>query len=238
MKRITSLKPNELNQKPEPRGFLTKKSSWFKLGSFGLVIIFLVWLAVKPNSPQTKNQTALNDKGGKVAGVETTRNNAPTNSDQTDKSTYSNPAPSDHISGGGDETDTKTTTNTPQTETNSNEPSLAQQATTKLIGSDNSSDLESILKSGKLYLDQNKLTQADSLFTRATEVAPEYRDAWYLLGYTQLKEFEQSKELPINNLNFAQKALISLTKAHTIDPLADNVNQLLNTAQKAVLTVK
>jgi hypothetical protein len=229
MKRIISLKPSEPVHRPVKRAFLTQRSSWIKLISFAAIFILGSWFIFKPHTETPKNQTVINDKQGKVAGVETSRpNTVSTNSSNS----FSTQTGNDHISGGGDSKDASTTVASTQENPPSNQPTKAQLDTTKLIGASNIDDLQTLLENGKKYLDNNQLTQADTLFTRATEVAPEYRTAWYLLGYTQLKEYEKT---PTNqdSLSFAQKAVITLTRAHTIDPLADNVNSLLKTAQLA-----
>jgi cytoskeletal protein RodZ len=232
MKRIVSLAPPESDQKKE--SFLTKKSSWLKLATFLGLILILVWFNRLPDHMDSKPAN-LNDKAGQVAGIESTRA-ASKDTDNTQVATVTTPQTdtniNDHISGGGDEANSDSTTTVASSSLQSSTgPTTAQTKTENLIGSD--SDINLILQEGKKYLDSSQLDKADTLFTRATEVEPEYRDAWYLLGYTYLKEFEKNSVLNPTSLTFAQKAVVVLTRAHAIDPVADNVNSLRSIAKKA-----
>lgn len=229
MKRIVSLTPKERQLKGSR--FLTKRSSWVKLGLFLCLVVVLVWFGFKPDN-HSKKQVALNDKNGKVAGIESTR----PAKDLTNNPNTATPngTINDHVSGGGD-SDTVLTTDqidpNPPVISQISTQTKAEIASLKLIG--NSDNFELILEQGQQYLAKNKLSQADTLFTRATEIEPEYRDAWYLLGYTQLKEYEAQNKNNISTASFAQKAFLTLTRAHTIDPQAKNVSDLLAVAKEA-----
>lgn len=208
------------------RQFLTKPSSWAKMGVIVSVVIVLFIVNRSPQSVPAQNtaQTAESQPGapqpvaevtpdaeGVVAGVESVRDIQPTPEPEAVK---------------------KTQPEIPKTQPDQPPaPSKAQVAMQAILGDDQ--ELQPLLVLGKKYLDEERLDTAELAFMRATEVAPEYRDAWYLVGFTALKEFQknpvvQSPDFTVSKLDLA---IIYLKHAKTIDPLAQNVKDLLKSAQ-------
>jgi len=202
------------------RQFLTKPSSWAKIGVIISVVIVLFVVNRSPQNAPAKDQAhpavepqpvaptpvqeTQKDTQGVIAGVESVRDAKPP------------PQPKEEI---------KTEPQQPP------QPSKAQVAMQAILGDEQ--ELEPLLVLGKKYLDEERLDSAELAFIRATEVAPQYRDAWYLVGFTALKEFQKdpiikSPDYAVSKLDLA---IIYLKRAQTLDPLAQNVKDLLKTAQ-------
>jgi Flp pilus assembly protein TadD len=76
-------------------------------------------------------------------------------------------------------------------------------------------DAITLVVMGKNFLSSDSTPYAIIALERATEVNPNYRDAWYLLGYA----YVQSLALPeVDRMSHAEKAKIALETARTIDP--------------------
>lgn len=198
------------NSRENNREFLTKPASWAKLGVVLVVVLMLVWINLKSDhKDHVKSNAKTNDKTGIVAGVSSLRAEV----EEKPKSENSPPVKIDKPA--------------PQ----NNVPTSTQTAIEKIIG--NASDLKTLLTAGKGFLDQNRLDEAKLAFERATEVAPNYRDIWYLLGYTELKKYQQNPS-QINDtttISALDRAIIALTRANALDPQAQNVKDLLEFAK-------
>lgn len=179
--------------KIKKREFLTKPSSFAKLGVLIAVSGLIIWINVQSN-----RKTGIGNRGdqnngavGEVAGAVSQRAEA------------------------------------------GEQPTKVQTSLERIIGK--ADDFETLLKTGKEFLDRGEFDGAILAFERASEVAPDYRDVWYLLGFSRLKKFEQtpSMEDTTPTVNDADRAVIALTRAQAIDPQSETVKELLNIAKQA-----
>jgi tetratricopeptide (TPR) repeat protein len=205
MSRIVALPPSEPSHKTN-RQFLTQPSSWAKLGSVVALFLVLIWL----NSRSATPSVAVKHEAGQVAGVQDVR----TDPVSTEKPVVEEPQAA--------------VTEEPE----SSEPTAAQKEVDKILGTSNYT-VATLLAQGQNYLDKGDLGPAENFYKRATEISPEYRDAWYLLGFTYLKEYQKNPVSSAFSMSKGQWAVVSLTKAATIDPLSKDVKDLLAIAQKA-----
>ena len=200
------LNGNKTKMSPQQRQFLTQRSSWIKLGIMALVVAMVFWINIKPADKvpvadnKSQNQPSqTTDQGGKVAGVETQK-----------------------------EEPKKPEASVPVSSVNSDPPK------TKFEGLvDQSNDFNNLLDIGKKYVDEQDFEKARVVYLRATKIAPNYRDVWYMLAFSELKLYEKNPvDNPENTLSYATWAYFHLKRANTLDPLAENVKQLLEIAKK------
>lgn len=234
--------PRINNQLPQNRQFLTQPASYAKLGVIIVAVAILVWVNIKPAKQNTANpqsaaatqpnDSSPSDNNGQVAG-------ATIENGQIVQRGEANPAldtgPKENlvhpVSINPSQTPKSPATVSPTIPNKPDGPTKAQIAMQAIVG--DNQDLQTLLSTGKQNLDANKLDVAELAFRRATEVTPDYRDAWYLLGFACLKEFEQNPvvQLPDYAISKIDWAVIALTHAHSLDPIAQDVTDLLATAK-------
>lgn len=103
----------------------------------------------------------------------------------------------------------------------------------ELIGK--ADDLVVVLKAGKKFMEEKRYADAQLAFLRATELAPDYRDVWYLLAVSYISEYNQNPVIkPADySLSKLDRAIFALTRAHLLDPQSEKIKQLLETAKQA-----
>lgn len=186
------------------RQFLTKPTSWAKLGVLLLISALIVWFNLRPQK-KASDIPVVPDNGGQVAGEETKRE-------------QENPV-------------VPVIKDEPVETAQDSGPTKAQTAVERIIGK--TDDLETLLKAGKKFLDEGNFDNAIIAFERTTEIVPDYRDTWYLLGYSYLKKYQQNPNLVVENgFSDIELARFALERAKTLDPQDKDTADLLEITNK------
>ena len=101
-----------------------------------------------------------------------------------------------------------------------------------------SNDYLTLFKAGKDFLAQGKLELAIASLERVVKLKPDFRDGFYLLGYTYLKSYEATgdyfSDLPIDGEKTnLEKAELSLLRARKLDPKSEKILLLLDKIKQA-----
>ena len=224
---------SKLPHPTKPREFLTKPSSWAKLiVGFGIVGL-MVWFNVKPNRKSITAKGGIPQSENIINGG--TIENPQSNSGQV-AGAQDNRIDNSELIIPDEEKDSQAKQKTvefeglPQVEFPIPKDTNSELNKTILA----SDDIKLLFKTGSDALDNNDLDLAQLSYIRITQIAPEYKDAWYFLGYTYLKKFERDPVIKYadpapTNLNWA---IVALNRAHLIAPQSDPITQLLNNAQE------
>lgn len=212
------LKLTEKIIKPQkPRQFLTKPSSWAKLFvGFGIVGL-IVWANINPaRKSKIENKKS---PSGQVAGAQSDRitNNEVRITDKPENINQEAQPPAE-IEG------------LPTIDFPAPKSDGSQLDKTILA----SNDVRLLFDTGSNALAKNDFTLSQLSYIRLTQIAPEYKDAWYYLGYLYLKKFESDPIVKYadpapTNLDWA---IVALNRAHLIAPLSDPVTELLGKAEE------
>jgi len=94
---------------------------------------------------------------------------------------------------------------------------------------ENKNDPLALVGLGQKLLDNGDAESAIIPLERATQIKSNYRDAWYLLGYSYIKaDLDTQSEVAVTHpIAYRQQAKKALEKAHTIDPGHEPTNHLL-----------
>lgn len=203
---------SKINKLMSKRQFLTKPSSWAKLFvGFGIVGL-MVWVNINPGrKSKIENRKPTS---GQIAGAQDNRitNNEVRITDNPGNTSQEAQPPA--------EIEGLPAVDFPI-------PKSAGSELDKTILASN--DIRLLFDTGSGALAKNDFNLAQLAYIRITQIAPEYKDAWYYLGYSYLKKFESDPIVKYadpapTNLDWA---IVALNRAHLIAPLSDHITELL-----------
>ena len=199
------------------RQFLTKPSSWAKLIVGFAIVGLVVWFNVMPDrKSKIENRKSTS---GQVAGAQT-QDDSIMNQELSIKNIQEN-------NNQGEQKETQIE-GLPPIEFPI--PQINSDLDKTILASE---DIRLLFKTGSDALDKEDLNLAQLAYIRITQIAPEYKDAWYYLGYSYLKKFEIEPIIKYanpapTNLDWA---IVALNRAHLIAPQSEPIIQLLKKAQ-------